>query len=217
MTELNVHTRTKKESLNHLREQGRVPAICYGAHTDNILISFNEGEFRKCYREAGSSSVIQLTGDVDEQCFIQDMQVHVVSGDILHADLKIVAAGETTQVDVPIVTTGEAPAVINRIGLLRIGHPELSIEAIPSKVPSEISIDVSGLKEVGDHITIADLNLGEGVTILEDESITLVSISSFQEEDEEEDDGPTLEEVLADPNNKEEGEGDDKESEEKEA
>lgn len=210
MTELNVHKRKKEDSLDAIRAKGHVPAICYGLHTDNILVSFDQNEFRKCYREAGTSSIINLVGDLKEQSFVQDMQVHVVSGDIQHVDLKIVATGETTQVDVPVKTKGTAPAVENKLGLLRIAHQELSIEAIPSEVPSEITVDITNLNEVGDNIKVKDLNLPDSITILEDENITLVSISSLQEEDEEDEDGPTLEEVLADPRS-------DEKEEEKEA
>ena len=128
------------------------------------------------------------------------MQVHVTSGAVLHVDFKIVAAGEKTEVAVPIETQGEAPAVAGKKGLLRIAHSEINIEAIPSKVPSEITIDISGLNEVGDSIKVSDLNLGKDITILEEADMEIVSISALQEESEDEEgSGPTLEEVLANP------------------
>lgn len=201
MTKLNVQKRDTNESLDHLRSQGLTVGVCYGAHFDSTPVSFNEGELRKVYHQAGTSSVIDLGGDLEgEQCFIHDMQVHVTTGDILNVDFKIVAANETTEVAVPVETEGESPAVEKHLGLLTIAHHEINIEALPSKVPAEIVVDISGLKEVGDSIKVSDLKLPEGVTALDDADMTVVSISALQDkEEDEEQDGPTMEEVLADP------------------
>jgi large subunit ribosomal protein L25 len=200
MTELNVLKRDVKASLTQLRSEGKAPGVCYGSGIESTPVLFDEGEFRKVYREVGTSSVIDLGGDMKgQQCFVQDMQVHVVSGEILHVDFKVVAAGETTEVTVPVETEGEAPAVTKKEGILNVSLNEISIEAVPSKVPAAITVDVSTL-EIGDNIKVTDLKLPEGVTALEDADAVVVSISGLQEESEEESDGPSMEEVLADPN-----------------
>jgi large subunit ribosomal protein L25 len=199
MTKLNVQKRDVNGSLNHLRSEGLTAGVCYGSGFENTPVSFNEADFRKVYREAGTSSVITLGGDLEnEQCFIHDMQVHVTSGDVLHVDFKIVAVGEKTEVAVPIETEGEAPAVTSHKGLLRVAHNEINVEAIPSEIPSEFLVDISGLKEVGDSIKVSDLKLPKGVVVLDDHNMTLVTISSLQEDDKESS-GPTMEEVLANP------------------
>lgn len=205
MTKLNVQKRDVNGSLSNLRSQGLTAGVCYGAHFESTPVSFNEGDFRKVYRDAGTSSVIELERDLKgQQCFVQDMQVHVTSGEILHVDFKIVSAGETTEVAVPVETEGESPAVESHKGLLTIAHHEINVEAIPSQIPSEFVVDISGLKEVGDSIKVSDLKLPEGVTVLDDANMTIVSISALQEEDEEEEGtGPTMEEVLADPSKEE--------------
>jgi len=198
MTELNVSKRDAQMSLKALRAEGRTPGICYGAGFENTPVSFDQGEFRKVYKKAGTSSVVELTGDLKgQQCFIQDMQVHVVSGEVLHVDFKIVAQGETTEVTVPIETVGEAEAVTKKQGILNQSIHEVQLEAIPSKVPSVITVNVESLN-VGDSIRISDLVIPEGVTFLEDADAVVVSISGLSEESEESN-GPTLEEVLADP------------------
>ena len=144
-------------------------------------------------------AVLDLGGDLKgQQCFVQDMQVHVVSGEILHVDFKIVAKGETTEVTVPVETTGEAAAVTKKEGILNQSMNELQIEAVPSKVPSSIMVDISELN-TGDSIKVSDLKLPDGVIVLDDADAVVVSISGLQEEKEDED-GPSLEDVLADPN-----------------
>jgi large subunit ribosomal protein L25 len=216
MTKLNVQKRDANMSLDAIRAEGKVPGVCYGSEFESTPVSFDRGEFRKLYKEAGNATIIELDGDLKgEQCFVHDMQVHVTSGEILHVDLKVVAAGQTTEVAVPVEVEGEAPAVTNKLGLLRIGHSELNVEAIPSKVPSEIIVDVSGLENVGDKIKVSDLKLPEGVEVIDDADMTVVSISGLQEEKEEDENAPSMEDVLADPNAEaEEGEAPTEESSE---
>ena len=176
----------EKDSIASLKKEGKVPAVCYGPHFDSTPVIIDDVEFRKVYREAGTSGVIQITGDIDEQCLVQDLQAHVVTGDLQHVDFKILTKGETTEVTVAVELVGTSPAKENRIGLLNFGHREIVIETIPSKIPESIEVDISGLENLGDAIKISDLNLGDDVTVLEDENITIVSITEFDEEEPEE-------------------------------
>ena len=215
MTELNVLKRDSNDNLDTLRATGQTPGVCYGGDFENTPISFNQREFRKMYRDAGSSSVIDLGGDLKgEKCFVHDMQVHVVTEEILHVDFKIVAAGQKTEVAVHVETEGEAPAVAKRLGLLTLAHNELTVEAVPSKIPSSIIVDVTGLVAVGDNIKVSDLKLEDGVSILDNADTTVVSISALQEEKEIEEEAISLEDVLADPNADEEASASEEKKEE---
>lgn len=209
MTELKFTKRDpKNESPEFLRSQGLVPAVCYGAGFDNTLVSVEDVEFRKVYRKVGNSGLINTTGDISgEQCLVQDMQVHVVSGDMLHIDFKMVAKGETTEVTIPVEVTGKSPAVENKIGLLNISHDKVVIETIPSKIPESITIDISNLEHLGDSIKISDIKLDSAIKVLDDMNTTLVSIISPQEDKPEDEaaDAPS-EPELVDQKGKEEKE-----------
>lgn len=201
MTELKFTKRDpQKESPEFLRSQGLVPAVCYGAGFDNTLVSVDDIEFRKVYRKTGNSGLINITGAITgEQCLVQDMQVHVVSGDMIHIDFKMVAKGETTEVTIPIEMVGESPAVENKIGILNVSHDEIVIETIPSKIPESITIDISVLEKLGDSIKVSDLKLDPAIEIMEDAKMTLVSIVSPREnepEPEEETAAPTEPELV---------------------
>ncbi len=198
MTTLTLTKRDTAANLDMLRKSGVVPGVCYGSNTESTPVSFSDSDFRKVYRHAGSSSVIDLAGDfAGKQCFIQDMQVHVVSGEILHVDFKIVDQSQETEVSVPVEITGEATAVAKKLGLLNVAQHELMIAAVPSKIPHQISIDVTSLMEVGDSIKVSDLNLGKDVRILEDADEVVVTISALHEESET--NGPSMADVLAEP------------------
>lgn len=187
MTELKLTKRdAQKESASSLRSQGNVPAVCYGGGFENTTVYVNDIDFRKAYRKVGTSGLITTSGDVNgEQCLVQDMQVHVVTGDILHIDFKMVAQGETTEVTVPVKVTGEPKAVANNEGAIYIAASEVVIETIPSQIPESITIDISKM-EMGDTIRVSDLNLDEGVVAIDDKNMLIVSLSGVKENEEEE-------------------------------
>ncbi len=198
MTTLTLTKRDTSLNLDVLRKSGITPGVCYGAGIESTPVSFDDAEFRKVYREAGNSSIVTLAGDfAGKQCFIQDMQVHVVTREILNVDFKIVDQNIETEVTVPVEVTGEPTAVTKKLGLLYVARQELTIVAMPSKIPHEIAIDVSNLAEVGDSITVADLKLGAGVKVLEDLDEVIVTITGLQEE--RESTGPSMADVLAEP------------------
>lgn len=197
MIELNITKRDIKESTDHLRSQGFIPAVMYGAGYESIPVSVSDNEFRKVYREAGTSNVITTTGDIaGEMVLVQDIQTHVVSGKILNIDFKVVNKGETTEVTVPLKFVGESPAVKNNIGLLNTSREEVVLETIPSKIPDHIEVDISMLANLGDHIKVSELNLPDGVKILDDADETIVSIIGIQGEKNDDNDATFVEPEL---------------------
>ena len=178
MIELKVLKRDPEDSNEYLRSQGLVPAVMYGAHYDSTPVSVDDIEFRKVYREAGTSHVITTTGDITgEMCLIQDMHAHVVSGELLHVDFKVINKGEKTEVTVPVVLVGEAPAKKNGLGIIHQGIEELVVETLPSNIPESIEVDISGLTNLGDGIKVSDITLAKDVTLIDaDEDMTIVSI-----------------------------------------
>ena len=218
MIELNVLKRDTQDSNEYLRSQGLVPAILYGSEFESTPISVNDIEFRKVYRESGTSNIINTTGDISgEMCVVQDMQVHVVSGNLLHIDFKVMNKGETTEIAVPITLVGESPADKNSLGVVNFSHEEAMIETIPSKIPDHLEADISTLIELGDSIKMQDLKLPEGVKLIDDGETIVVNIVTPKENEVEEEvpvveeDGENTEPELVDQKGKaEEEEGETK-------
>lgn len=187
MIELTVQKRDEKNSNDFLRSEGTIPAVIYGNGFENESLSIDDGEFRKVYKKAGTSHVITLKGDTKAtMCIVQDMDVHVVTGDILHIDLKVVNAGETTEVTIPLTLVGESSAHKNGIGLINFSLEEITIETLPSNIPEKIEVDISGLDNLGDHVKLSDLKFSKDIKVLDDMNTTIVSIVSPREEEPEE-------------------------------
>lgn len=163
MITLEALLRDVKVNPKMIRKQGQIPAVFYGAGQKTTSISVDKIKFRKVLEEAGESSIISLqTSNGVLDALIHDVALDPVIGDPVHVDFYIVAKGHKIEVDVPLEFVGVAPA--EKLGgiVMRVMH-ELRIESLPGKLPQHITVDLSKLKTLEDHITVADLDLGEGV------------------------------------------------------
>ena len=70
--------------------------------------------------------------------------------------------------EVPIHLVGLAPAVDTLGGILMHGIDRISVEALPTDVPSFIEVDVSGLEHIDAALHVSDLTIPSGVEVLTD-------------------------------------------------
>jgi large subunit ribosomal protein L25 len=132
----------------------------------------------------------------------------------VHLDFLAVSRGETLRVNVPVNLFGIAPAVNTFQALILQESESLEIEALPKDLPSEFAVDISVLENIGDSVTVADLDIPEGVTILTDpETPLVVAIHStrIEETEAEDEDGDLFEgaepELIGDRGGDDEDEG----------
>jgi len=62
----------------------------------------------------------------------------------------------------------------------------IEVTALPDKLPSEFVVDVSGLQEIGDQITIADLQIADDVVIENDPEQLVCKLDEVLQQEEEE-------------------------------
>jgi large subunit ribosomal protein L25 len=86
-------------------------------------------------------------------------------------------------VTVPVELQGNPIGVRQEDGILEFVTRELEIECLPGQIPAHLDVDVTEL-HVGQHIEAGELELPEGVTLLEDQDrvITSVSMKRLEEE-----------------------------------
>jgi len=164
---------------NSLRDQGMIPAVVYGPGEKNISLELNYADFQKVFKEAGESSLIELKveGEKDKKLvLVHEIQKDPVSDKFIHIDFFQASLKEETEVMIPLVFEGEAPAVKDLGGTLVKNFSEIEVKALPQNLPHEIKIDISGLKNFGDHILIKDIKLPNGVTILKKSDEIVVSV-----------------------------------------
>ena len=185
MTKLTVETREKSTSLDSVRAAGKIPAVVYG-DGETVVISVPRSEFIALYKEAGTSTILEMTGLTEaKDVLVKDMQYDPVSGEILHIDFYATTKGEKMEAEVSIEFIGVSEAEKSGAQVIKVMR-EIMVEAEPRNLPSEITVDLSAIVKVGDTITVSDLPALEGVVYLADAEDAVVTSSEAQEIVEEE-------------------------------
>lgn len=152
------------KSLNSLRREGFLPSVVYGHNFETVPVQVKYADFEKVFKKAGESTLINLKlGDKEEPVVIKDIQKNPVTGRIIHTDFYKVSLIEKIKANVPVVFVGESEAV-KAGGILVKNINEFEVEALPGDLPHEITVDISVLNNMGDHIFVRDLLIfpGEG-------------------------------------------------------
>ncbi|MGI8664211.1 MAG: 50S ribosomal protein L25 [Acidimicrobiales bacterium] len=156
---------TGSRSSGRLRAQGKVPATVYGLGGDPLTVSVVWRELRGALTtDAGVNALINLAvdGHATELTIVKDMQRHAIRRDVLHVDFLRVSRDVAIEVDVPILLTGEARAVLANDGLVDQLMFSITVSAKPGSIPDELTVDISDL-EIGSAIRVGDLTLPTGV------------------------------------------------------
>ena len=181
--ELSVTKRDIKKTPKSLREEGVLPAVVYGRSQESTPVSINYKDFEKVYKAAGASSVVTLTGlDANKSTLIQRVDVHPVSGALLHADFYAIEKGQKVTVSVPLEFDGVSPAVKELGGILTKVIHEIEIECEPAELPRAIRVDVSKLATLEDQIKVSDLIFPKSAKISVDQDEVVAMISVAKEE-----------------------------------
>jgi large subunit ribosomal protein L25 len=126
---------------------------------------------------------IELDGDTSTARVV-DAQRDPVSGLLVHVDFAPVNMREIIEITVPLTVTGDAPGV-DEGGVLQQVAYEIQVESLPGDIPQEITLDVSGLG-MNENLTLGDLTLPEGVTLLSEPEEVAVTVTAPTEITEEE-------------------------------
>jgi large subunit ribosomal protein L25 len=180
---------TKREETGsrgkRLLNDGRMRAVVYGPKQESLPIEVSSHDFAKVLRDAGESTVIELSGLGEPlQVLIHDLDRDPVTNTPRHADFYAIEKGAKVEVAVPLEYIGESDAVKAGANLVKVMH-ELEIEASPADLPHQIEVDISRLAAVGDQIHVKDLKIPAGVTVKAEEDQVVALIQEVAVEAEE--------------------------------
>jgi large subunit ribosomal protein L25 len=164
------------KQVRQLRRDGMVPGVIYDHGKKSIHIMSPYVETYKAYLAAGGNHPITLSvGDKKYLAMIRDADFEPKKHLLRHVVFNAIKQNQKVHADVPVHLTGDIPAEIS--GLMVIKQLDLvEVDALPKNLPNSFELDATGLAEVGDHLTVADLQVPEGVVILTDPSTPVVHI-----------------------------------------
>lgn len=183
MTDSTVITALPREVIGkanrRLAKDGLIPAVVYGPGRETIPVSLKRHEFDKfVHSHAGSPGLLELhiegtAKPVDTM--VRQVQRGAIKGEILHVDLLAIRLDRPIQATVALHFVGDAPGV-KEGGLMLHEIREVTVEALPAKLPDFIDVDMSGM-EIGSTMTVADIVVPKGVTVIDDPAGVICSIT----------------------------------------
>ena len=152
-----------------LRRSGITPANIYGNKVESRSIQMPTDDLMRILKEAGRTEIVYLSLDGEERpAFVHGVQRNPVTDVVLHVDFLQIDLTKKVKIEVRVHLVGVAPAVDTHQGILvqALGH--VTVEALPTEVPSEIEADVAVLEEIDQSLHVSDLSLPEGVEMITD-------------------------------------------------
>ncbi len=154
--------------VRSLRHHGTVPAVIYGHGVAPSSVSLERTAFEKVYRQVGESTLLDLVldGATAVKVLVQDVQHHPLSGEVQHVDFHQVRMDEQLTADIPLKFVGEPKAVKDLGGILLKNLDHLKVSCLPSALVHEITVDISGLTEFNQGLSVKDIAVPPGLKVL---------------------------------------------------
>ena len=171
--------RAGKGASRELRNQGRVPAVVYGANQEPLSIHVEEKLLAKMLSTGHfMNSVVMIdAGGKTTRTLPKDVQFHPVTSRPVHVDFLRIGEHSKVTVAVPVrFSDEEASPGIKRGAVLNIVKHEIELSCDASEIPDDIEISLKGL-DVGDSIHISNVTLPKGATpTITDRDFTIATI-----------------------------------------
>lgn len=165
------------KGLNRLRHDGVVPAVIHNHGAESVHVMGPEMELVKIYQAAGKHHPLNLEVGSDKYlALIKDAHFNPVNRRLQHVVFQAIKQDEKVEAEVPIRIEGDVPA--EKAGLMLLHQLDsVEIEALPKDLPDELVVSAEKLIELHDKITVADLHVPSGVTILTDAEHPIATVA----------------------------------------
>lgn len=196
---LQADKRTEQgKAVRRLRKAGLVPAVAYGHDQSSVMLSLDHKLAERIYRQVGGSRLVQLKiGEgAAKNALIHDVQLDGRTGSLMHLDFYFVRMDEVLKAEVPLHFVGESTAVYQEEGILVKVMESVEVETLPANLPDMLEVDISVLDDFEKTITIADITVPKGVTILAEADELVVKVDPPRSEEELAELDETVTEVL---------------------
>jgi large subunit ribosomal protein L25 len=167
------------KKVRALRRSGMIPANIYGQRLESLAVQLPAETLKLLLRDHGRNEIVYLQVDGEERpAFIRTIQKNPVTDAVLHVEFLQVSLTQKVKITVPIHLTGVAPAVETFGGVLVQQLNSVSVEALPTNIPTSIEVDVSVLTELEQALHISDVIPPEGAVILQDPESAVARIAT---------------------------------------
>lgn len=169
------------KKVRQLRREGIVPAVIHDHGKPSLHVQADAIAALKTFHKAGKHHPVQVTANGKKYTtMIKSAAFEPKKNGLQHLVLNAVKANEKVEAEVPIhaqYDEGNESSPAERNGLLVISNIDtVNVKALPSNLPDALYYDAEKLVEVGDHATVADLTLPDGVELDADNAQTIATV-----------------------------------------
>jgi large subunit ribosomal protein L25 len=163
-------------AVKQLRRAGFVPAVIHDHGKPSVHVSGEYLKLHRAYMQAGKHQLIQLK--VDDQKYtalIKTAEFEPRKHRLNHIVFGAIKSDEKVTAEIPVRLSEDIPA--EKTSLVIISQLDVvTVEALPKDLPNELVVDASGLIEIGDKVSVADIIPPNGVTIISDPTHTIATV-----------------------------------------
>jgi large subunit ribosomal protein L25 len=156
------------KQVKHLRNSGMIPAVIHDHGADSKIIMARALELQKVLQAAGKHHPVNIEfGKEKYMALIKDADFEPKKHQLRHVVFNAIKQDEKQKTEVPVHFVEDAEIPAEKAGLIMIRQLDsIEIEALPKDLVDELTVDPSNLTEIGDKITVADIKVPSGVTII---------------------------------------------------
>ncbi len=163
-------SRDPKAKPNALRREGLLPGVLYGHDgTESVSLTMDQRAADALLRRAVvNNTMIDISiPDISwkGKALLREVQSHPWKNLVYHLSFFAVKAQDQVQVEVNLNFVGNPKGVREEGGVLNTELNSVTVACKAIDIPEIIDVDVSGLN-LGETLTVADLNLPEGAEVV---------------------------------------------------
>lgn len=168
---------SSKGAIKQLRRDGFLPCSMSYKGADSLSFSISRDEFRKALNQFGMTGIYNLQADKKTaySAMVREIQYAPVSREWLHVTFQRVSLTEETTADIQLNIIGRDDVAYAGYELLQ-QLETVSVRGLPTDFPPAIDVDVSKMV-AGDQITVADLEVPEGLTVETEPDRLILNVS----------------------------------------
>jgi large subunit ribosomal protein L25 len=168
------------KKVKHLRRQGITPVHVFGHGIESLALQCDARELERVLSQAGQTRLINLKLAKEKKprtVVIREFDRDWRKGELVHVDFYQVRMEEKIRLEIPVVLTGEAPALKVKTNMLDHELGSFTVECLPGKIPDSIEVDISSLTELDQAIRVKDITLDKDITVLNNPDLVVAKIS----------------------------------------
>jgi len=180
MSDYAIRAIERKEKPKVVRRNGFIPGVIYGKNYKSENVKFEEKKFLKLLSTHSQKAKIKVKiNDEIKLCLIKEIQKDPVLEKIIHVAMRIVNEHDLVKQKVPIIFQGQEELAKNNL-IVQVLIPEAEISGKAAEIPEAIYINIKD-KKPGEKVTVADINVGPSLKVMDDPNKTYAIILTSKE------------------------------------